>query len=377
MAVRLDLAERRLAEAPAVPALAGVTLAEFSRELTAALAIADAAIAAGAEREEIAQPLTTWLLGARSELIAAHAQLPPMAWRAARAQLDEAILALSGDASLVGHPVWRLSQPAAVLALRADSTHPWPWIRPMASTSKVVAERKRAVEESIASAASVAGSDAEVLVAAAGASSGVDPIAGQHDRGPEATDVPAPERRPAGGGSADRGGDGEPRRPDRPDPTPTKPDPTPPAPAPTPTPAPTDPAEPTPAPTDEPPAAPATPTPTPAVPMPMPARLEVTCEPSIIESAGSTRCSVGPDLAMLEGTDLVWSSSLGRIEPDREDPRSAEFFDDTGMSGVSKLIITISADLVGSGGKIASGSLNVFIVPRLGGADAPAHRDRP
>lgn len=128
VALHLELASLRLSEAVAVPGAAARLLAEFSREVTAGLASADAAMARGVPRDELAPPLLGWLLSARTELVSERAIMPPLAWRAALALVDEAILALRTDGPLTLRPVPRLED--ALVALRQWSP-PAFWLRPV------------------------------------------------------------------------------------------------------------------------------------------------------------------------------------------------------------------------------------------------------
>ena len=111
MQLHLDFAGRRLAEALDAPQSAGMMLAEFSREVTAALVDADQALSAGLPRGRIVPPLLTWLIGARGDLVSARPALPPTAWRAALALVDEAIAALQSGKTLAVAPIPRLTDP--------------------------------------------------------------------------------------------------------------------------------------------------------------------------------------------------------------------------------------------------------------------------
>lgn len=123
LALHLAFADTRLFEALSAPPFAGDALADFSREVTAALVVADGMMARGEARDEVAPPLLAWLLGARANLVDGRPALPPTAWRASLALCDEAIAALRGDATLAVAPVPRLSDPAAILARRAGAEH--------------------------------------------------------------------------------------------------------------------------------------------------------------------------------------------------------------------------------------------------------------
>ena len=118
--VYLGLAETRLFEASAVPDEAGQNLADFSKNVTAALVTIDHSIAAGADRDRLAPPLLEWLLGARDHLVRMRSDMPPIAWRAALALVDEAILALQDGRPLSLAPVPRLDQGSDDLQLLAS-----------------------------------------------------------------------------------------------------------------------------------------------------------------------------------------------------------------------------------------------------------------
>lgn len=363
MDLRLDFAERRLAEAIGVPGEAGSALADFSHQVSSALAIVDASIAAGAPRERVAEPLVDWLVAARRDLIVAQNGLPPMAWRGARALLDEAIVALSGGGVITGRAVWRLSEPAAVLALHDVPTHPWAWRiaragRPIALDAAQapapvlppIALLVTARDEIAAPVERRPGSGQDQTpVAAAPATGPGDAGAAPRDPGPERPSTPAP--RPTAIPTA----------------TPAPPDPTAPPTEPEPTVSP--PTEPAPT---EPPASPTSapiPTATPRIGLPLPARLDVYCDPETVESAGSTMCRVVLPEPAMPG-EVQWSASFGRIDvPDPDSPEIAVFTDDTGMSGVAKLIVTITVSFTPSDGPSSTGTTEVFIVPRLGGED--------
>jgi hypothetical protein len=111
LAWRLDLAERRLSEAVAVPAAADGSLGDFNREITAGVALAERAIADGTTRDEIVPPLVGRLMTARGELVTGRPVLPPIAWRSSLALVDTAILLLRGD-ELAAVPIPRLFGPS-------------------------------------------------------------------------------------------------------------------------------------------------------------------------------------------------------------------------------------------------------------------------
>ena len=124
LALHQALADTRLFEALSAPPFAGEALADFSREVTAALVVADGMIARGDSRDDVAPPLLIWLLSTRSHLVDGRPNLPPTAWRASLALCDEAIAALRSGASLAVAPVPRLADPAAVLARRYSPREP-------------------------------------------------------------------------------------------------------------------------------------------------------------------------------------------------------------------------------------------------------------
>ena len=363
MALRLDFAERRLAEAVGSPELSGAALADFSHQVTAALALVDAAIAAGAPRERVAEPLVEWLIAARRELIVSQDGMPPMAWRGARALLDEAIVALSGGGVLTGKAVWRLSEPSAVLVLREVPTHPWAW--------ELLRARRLIISPPIVSPSidpSVAAGVSAVRAIAAASDTGSAGI-GTRAAAPQPAEAAAPSG-PVGSSAPPGEPPAEPSTP-RPTTAPTSPV----SPATPPPPSPTEPPEaPTPLPTSVPPTAlppsPTTPpTATPRIDLPLPARLDVYCDPETVESAGSTVCRVTLPAPAGSG-EVQWSASFGDIRvPDGAFPAEAVFTDTTGMSGVAKLIVTISVAYTPLDGPGAMGTTQIFIVPRLGGED--------
>ncbi len=358
MDLRLDFAERRLAEAIGSPEVSGEVLAEFSYQISAALAIVDASIAAGAPRELVAAPLVDWLIAARRELIVSQAGLPPMAWRGARALLDEAIVALSGGGVLTGHAVWRLSEPSAVLALREAPTHPWAWERLRAGRPIVIVPPLPSPLDSVPSStlATVSGVSASL---ASSIAASAPPSAPLYTESRNSTPGGMPSARLTGG---------QPARAPTAARLPTA--------MPTATPAPPIPTEPPTVapptaipPTELPPPPTIPPTATPRIDLPLPARLEVYCDPETVESAGSTMCHVTLPAPAMPG-EVQWSASFGRIDvPDSDVPTEAIFTDNTGMSGVTKLIVTITVSFTPSDGPSSTGTTEVFIVPRLGGED--------
>jgi len=341
-ALRLEHARRRLDEAQAVPALAVESLGRFTGDVASALGGADAALAAGAPRERVAEPLVAWLGAARHDLIAAQAQMPVASWRAARAVVDEGLLAFSSRGGLAERPVPRLAPSTEVLAARAGATHPWPY--------RVVLAPLRPPAQAPSRPAPEAGPPPAIQVAAAPAL-----VLAPQAPAPAPTVTPAPP---------------EPTRPSEPDrprrtaepPQPTEPpaEPTEPPPVPTEPPAPTatvPPAQPT-----EPPA----PSPTPGAPQPT--VLELRCTPDPVKSAGTADCRV----TNLDGeaVAIAWTASMGRIEPIDGEPLAARFVDVGGISGVSRLFVTVTASLVPdpawSGGEPPAGQVVIVVEPEHG-----------
>lgn len=395
MGHHLAFADRRLDEAVAVPPLAGLTLAEFNREVTAALAAADAALALRIPREHVADPLLRWLLAARGDLVAHQGVLPVMPWRGARALVDEAILALDGGRPLAERLIPRLGDPAAVLALRAPAGQPWTSIArgaALAPQPPIVADvplgapaapipgraaRPLAAGVPVAAAAALALAPAPRDGAAGGGAAGggtVDPGPGSGDPGP-GVPGPRPTRRPAdptptsARATATAGPGAEPTRVD---PAPSATAETPPSVLPT-TPAPT--AEPaTPTSVTPPTAPPPTATPAPA----MPADPALTCTATTVEVYQTTDCTL--DLAgwaLPDGWDIAWSTSSPNPAHDPElvqsDPRAprASFTPKTALSGVSKLLVALEATVRdGAGEARATGRIILFVVPRNHGAAA-------
>ena len=356
MDLRLDFAERRLAEAAGSPDLAGEVLADFSHHVTAALAIVDSSIAAGVPKDSVAAPLVDWLIAARRELIVSQDGLPPMAWRGARALLDEAIIALSGGGVLTGRAVWRLSEPSAILALREVPTHPWAWERTRIRRPIVLEPTAPEPAFDAPVASGVSGALASALVASL--PQGADPASGAPPQNSDPDPVVPPTSAPRATA-----------RPTTPLPTSTPPPTAPPEPtAVPPTSVPPTVVPPTVVPPTAPPASPtAPPTATPRIALPLPARLTVKCRDEAVESAGSTIC-----VATLPGPgETQWSASFGRIDvPDDETaPEIAIFTDDSGMSGVAKLIVTITVTFTPEKGPLSSGTTQVFIVPRIVGEE--------
>ncbi len=114
--LHLGLANRRLQEALWALDQSGGLLADFSGEVTAALVAADYRMAARVPRAVVAPPLLAWLIGARVDLVGGRPKLPPTAWRASLALVDEAIAALQSGETLAVAPVPRLGEPGRRLA---------------------------------------------------------------------------------------------------------------------------------------------------------------------------------------------------------------------------------------------------------------------
>jgi len=345
-AIHLDHARRRLDEAVRVPDRAVESLGRFNRDVTAALGGADAALAAGASRERVAMPLVAWLGTARHDLITAQDRLPVAAWRAARAVLDEGIVAFRGAGGLAERPVPRLAPGAEVLAARAAASHPWSGrvvlapLRPSPGRGAAPAPEPEPAPERPA--------PPVVQVAAAA------PSVGEPAPGAQIAPAPAvPTDPPAR--ATDR-----PRPTDRPAPQPTA--------TPEPTEPPVVPTEPTAEPTAPPPDPTEPPAPTPTPGAPQPTVLELRCTPDPVKSAGTAECQV----TNLEGeaVEIEWSVSMGRMEPSEGDARSARFVDIGGISGVSRLFVTVTAVLVPGpawdGGEPPAGQVVIVVEPEHG-----------
>jgi hypothetical protein len=109
---RLDLAQRRLFEAVAVPAAADNSLGDFNREITAGLTLAERALASGTPRVRVVPTLIGRLVDARAELVTGEPVLPPIAWRSSLALVDTAIGLLQNDGLAHAVPILRLFGPA-------------------------------------------------------------------------------------------------------------------------------------------------------------------------------------------------------------------------------------------------------------------------
>lgn len=387
----LAFADRRLDEAVARPPLAGLTLAEFNREVTAALAAADAALALRVPHDRVAEPLLRWLLGARGDLIAHRGVLPAMPWRGARALVDEAILALDGGRPLAEHLIPRLADPAAVLALRAAAGQPWTARQGAVGTLRAPAIADVPLPDPVTRRAARPGGPGAPAAASPsdGATGSVRAAAAVRSSNPAAVAIGPSDPSP--------GGDRDPRPTRRPaDPTPTAARATP-----TDVPAPTaEPSEAAPAPTataETPPATlPTTPAPTAVATTPtplatpteaatptaqpaMPVEPVLGCSATTVEVYQTTDCQL--DLAgwtLPQGWDIAWTTSSPNPPHDPElvqigDARSARasFTPKTALSGVSKLLVALEAAVRDSDGATrATGRIIVFVVPRNHGAAA-------
>lgn len=338
-ALRLEHARRRLDEALAVPALAVESLGRFTGDVASALGGADAALAAGAPRERVADPLVAWLGAARHDLIAAEARMPVASWRAARAVVDEGLLAFSSRGGLAERPVPRLAPGAEVLAARAGATHPWPYrvaLAPLRPPVQPPASPARpAPEAGPPPAVQVAAAPALVLAPQAPTPAPPEPTRSSEPERPRRTSAPPrPTEAPA--------------EPTEPPPVPSEPS------VPTATVPPSQPTEP--------------PAPSPTPGAPRPTVLELRCTPDPVKSAGTADCRV----INLDGeaVAIAWTASMGRIEPIDGDPLSARFVDVGGISGVSRLFVTVTASLVPdpawSGGEPPVGQVVIVVEPEHG-----------
>lgn len=417
MALHMDYADLRLAEALAVPGRAGEALADFSREVTAALVGADAALAAGAEREAVAAPLLLWLIDARVELIAHREGLPPIAWRVALAQVDAAIAALRAGRPLSERPVPRMADPVAVLALRADATFRpiWqraplrPWLDVGSAAGAGDGDREAAEgEETVQSVGADDSIVGESLVARAGDGAPTDPVtASTVDPVASAPGVgaPPPAGEPVGGENppaptAPRSSEPAPvetkkptRRPPTATPAPPTAQPEPPAsPSPSPEPepsqtpvpvVPTDPpVSPTPppvVPTQAPPEPTTLPSPTATAAPVLPASIEVVCTPNTLLPAGRADCRIELADAPPAHWEVEWVASLGTIvwpHPDHsEDKRLARYEATNSLQGVEKVYATVHATLRDGAGNVVEGSTIIYIVPRLDELSLPPGDD--
>lgn len=344
--LHLGLADRRLAEALAVPATAGQRLAEFNREVTEALVVADATMSAGLPRERVAAPLLTWLTGARGRLIDGRPLLPPMAWRASLALIDEAILALQSGQPLSSAPVPRLFSLSDRLLLASAGP------RDLGLRERPVARPLPVQPVALAASARAAAPRPAPIQAQPGAPPGA--------RDPE----PAPPDR------SDR-----PRQPSN-DPAPAGPSPVehasnpapPTLPAlilPTPTAAPTRTALPTP--TAEPTASPtALPSPT-LLPASPPEIVEIGCTPRKIFEAGEAGCSVeardpdAPDGAGLTYRWWVLPTQGIMLKSDQPIATYVASFNGSGLGG--KETVIISVEITDADGLTVIGETTVEVLP--------------
>jgi len=392
----LFFADRRLDEAVARPPLAGLTLAEFNREVTAALASADEAVARQVPRDRVIEPLLRWLLGARHDLVVGRPVLPPMAWRGARALVDEAILALDGGRPLAERAVPRLAHADAVLALRAEDAQPWTRLLPAttdlgagaalpatlpAKSPAVPGVRVRAAGSGSDAAASRAPSALVASAPPTGPGAATGPGSGTVveprdtiplDTTPRDTN-PRPTSRPSKPTATERSATAEPTI-ERPSPTRDIPTEQPPAPTEPPAVDPT-PATVSPTPT-EPPAA--TPTSQPA----LPADLVLSCGRGggevVVEVFQTVACTLRlPDgWTLPEGWVIRWTTtSLNppedpELEQDDERSPSARYTPKIALAGLIKMVVHLDATVRdGEDRPQASGKATLFVVPRNHGTN--------
>ncbi len=367
VAVHRALADRRLDEALAAPAYGGLLLADFSREVTAALVEADEALQAGADRSAVADPLLVWLHGCRERLLQARSNLPPTAWRAAMALVEEAIAALTAD-GLSSSIVPRLADARQLLRARWLAGGGWS-DEPGRDSQRY--ERHAALVMPVEGRASPAHEAARSAM--------VNPESSTHRAWPAVTAAPSvvtgreqlepPPSPPATPADPPRG-----QPPAEPRPAPTEP----PAPVPPPsaTSAPSDP------PTSAPPAEasvtatippPSSPTPS-ATPeatatAALPEIVYLACFPQTIEVYGQSRCEV--QLANAQGLQLsyLWSTDWGVIY--NADQPVAMFHAVLSMGGISKFDAPVRITVRTDSGLELSGETVVFVVPRLSQIQGP------
>ncbi len=343
--LHMALADQRLGEALAVPGAAGERLADFNREVTSALVAADAAMDAGRPRQQVAQPLSVWLLDARGRLVLGRPQLPAIAWRASLALVDEAILALQ-----TGQP---LSAPVPRLfdrddQLRVVSARPAGRIRRAPRADARVEPQPRQSDPGPIAARPVAqvpgvGSNPAPPVQPAP----IDPIAA------------APGGPPQQGGDDgddeedERSGDSRVVEPASPPPPATLelvlPSPTPPPP------------------TQVPPTAtnrPATQTPT-AVPVIAPEIVKVGCYPQTIFEAGEAKCLVearDPDDPSGEGLRYSWWVAPYQGQMIDEDQQQASYLATFNGSGFKQDVI-ITIEVTDADGQQVTAETTVEVMP--------------
>jgi len=264
--LHLGLAGLRLREALLVSGASGSMLADFSYEVTAALVAADRRLDRGAGRDAVSRSLLPWLLQARGDLVTARPGLPPTAWRAALALVDEAIAALQSGAPLAVAPVPRLGDPRDRLLVQGPA---------LITRVKPAARLVTAGRAEPSSGASGGRRPRDAAPRARSGGAGVVAVAPTPI--PPSTEAPPPPA-PAQ------------VRPDEPEPDDDPPTPTPVTIVLTPTPPPPPEVSPTPSPADPPPSAtPAQPT----VPVNVPPVITaVSCNPPKLETYGEATCRV-------------------------------------------------------------------------------------
>jgi len=351
MRLYMRFGDRRLHEALAVPDQAGSMLAEFNHAATAALAESDRALARGAEREAITEPLLAWFVSARLRLLEGRPALPPMAWRGTMALVDEAIRTLSAQQPFSAAPVPRLDTYGAGAPLRT--------VRGLSAVSARLPSRAAYAPPSLdAPAAASRAAAAAIQTATRDAGMAAGP--------PEAQVAPPPgARHPAGASERHAPAPTEPARQvpaptesarQAPAPTATRqappataeptersvaPSPSPPpesppeSPAPpivttAPTAAPVEPMPDTPTPTATPTEAP---TATPTVPVinKPPTVLDVRCDDQIIELYGSTTCHVTAVDPEGEPLHYLWVSDAPQMLNERQ--KDAIYYAAWGIGG--------------------------------------------
>lgn len=355
--LHLQLADRRLDEALSAQPYAGAMLADFSREVTAALVLADGRLALGTPRAQIADPLMAWLLGARGRLVGGRPELPPIAWRASLALVDEAILALRSDQPLSLSPVPRLWPAGTRLASAAPAAVAIPRRAPVehreAAALPADPGQRRAVEQAGRARRAAAGPAAPAIPPPGDAPAAAAPaLAAQAPAIPAQAAEPAEPADPAGSAKEPDEPGGSSR--DIPPPTPTE------APPPTATEAP-----PIPSATEAPPTAPPA-TPTLVADLP-PVIDRVSCSPQKLQAYDPASCKVVASDP--EGGSLVFTWYVSPLHGELSDPDQAE----TRLlvyrpgSGYEPLPLVIKVTVADAGGQQVVGETTVTVVPYLEG----------
>lgn len=355
--LHLGLAGRRLYEALMAGDQAGALLADFNHEVTAGLVSADRRIAARVPRAQVAEPLLAWLIGARVDLVGGRPKLPPMAWRASLALVDEAIAALQSGDPLTVAPVPRLGRPTRQLALAAPGEIPRlrttaRLLAPTGGTGAIGGGQQPSGDPN------TAGTNNRSTVAAGGA---LPPVGAGAGLAPAATQpaavAPAIPALPPAGDPPD-----EPDEPDEPSlppggspgggERPPSPEPTE-APPPTDTPSTATPEPPTATPTELPPVNKA------------PVITAVSCSPNKLSSGGEATCTV--DVTDPEGDPLTYAWSVnqlhGMISP--KDTRETRLTVNRPGSGYEPIEVTIRIAVTDSAGNTTNGNTVVVVVPFL------------